>query len=220
MAKGAEASMLSYMGEGGEPARTDFWRYWVFDNRDWNWWTFDFNRDFTYALQTVSPKIDNINPDLTAFKARKGKMIIYNGWADGVVSAMDTALYYDNVVKKVGGTGATALVDTQSFVRLFLIPGMAHCVGGFCPNRPGAADSEGVPEDPSPQNNWIMALEGWVENGIAPDKMIGATLVSDKVDMTRPLCTYPKIAKYKGAPPYNMTNAAVKSATNWSCENP
>jgi len=65
-----------------------------------------------------------------------------------------------------------------------------------------------------------MALENWVENGVAPDKMISAMLVSGKVDMTRPICAYPKIAKYKGAPPYDKTNAAVKSATNWSCENP
>jgi len=82
------------------------------------------------------------------------------------------------------------------------------------------ADSEGVPESPSPQNNWIMALENWVENGAAPDKMIGATLVSGSVEMTRPICAYPKIAKYQGPAPYNKTNAAVKSAANWTCENP
>jgi len=210
--KGVEASMLGYMGLSGIPARTDFWRYWVFDKSDWNWWTFDFNRNFTYADFKVSSVIDNINPNLKPFKDRKGKMIIYHGWADGVVSATDTALYYDNVVKTVGGTGPNALADTQSFIRLFLVPGMDHCSGGFCPT--------GMPAPASSQNDWIMALENWVENGVAPDMIIGAYIASDKVDMTRPICAYPKIAKYKGPAPANLSNPLVKEASNWFCENP
>jgi feruloyl esterase len=210
--RGVETSMRGYMGESGEPARTDFWKYWVFDNPDWDWWSFDFNRDFDYAILKVSENVDNMDQNLKPFKDRKGKMIIYNGWADGVVSATDTALYYDKVVTTVGGTGATALADTQSFVRLFLVPGMAHCSGGFCPT--------GQPAPASAQNDWIRALENWVENGIAPDMIIGATVVSGAVDMTRPICAYPKIAKYKGSAPYDKTNAAVKSSANWSCENP
>lgn len=214
--KGSEASMYYYMGLSGEPARTDFWRYWVFGDPYWDWWTFDFNRDFTYALQTVSPEVDNTDPDLKPFRDRGGKIIIYNGWADGIVSATDTALYYDEVVETVGGTGPTAYEDTQIFARLFLVPGMGHCSGGFCPATSGQDGTLLA----SAQTDFILALENWVENGIAPDMMIGATTVSGQVDMTRPICPYPEIAQYIGSAPADLTNPAIKLEENWDCMNP
>ena len=214
--KGSESSMYNYMGLSGEPARADFWRYWVFNDPNWDWWSFDFNRDLTYAVQTVSPVVDSIDPDLKPFRDSGGKIIIYNGWADGVVSATDTALYYDNVVKTVSGTEATAYEDTQSFARLFLVPGMGHCRGDFCPGITGQDGALAA----SAETDFMLALENWVENGIAPDMMIGAKTVSGEVDMTRPICPYPQIAKYIGPAPADLTNTEIKIEGNWACLEP
>jgi feruloyl esterase len=73
--------------------------------------------------------------------------------------------------------------DVPNSYRLFMVPGMGHCFGG---------DGATV-FDP------IGAMERWVEEGRAPDRMIASRWTDGKVDRTRPLCPYPQVAEYKGA---------------------
>ncbi len=130
-------------------------------------------------------------------------MILYHGWNDPAIPAVNTVNYYQSVLAKMGQK------ETDSFVRLYMIPGMQHCDNG-----PGA-DSFGqvgqlVFDDP--QHSVDAALEQWVEKGTAPP-----TIVASKKDqhgqktMSRPLCAYPESARYKGSGDTN-------DASSFSCE--
>src|SRR5262249_52920354 len=113
--------------------------------------------------------------DLNAFKARGGKLLIAHGVSDPIFSIKDTISWLGEVDKAQGGT------STQ-FCRLFPVPGMNHCSGG------PATD----------QFDAFTALVNWVEKGTAPEQIIAtAGNATPWPGRTRPLCAYPKIAKYK-----------------------
>ncbi len=132
------------------------------------------------------------DPNMKAFMDRGGKLIVYHGWSDAALPPQGAIKYFSSVQAAMG-------VDkTDSFMRLFMVPGLQHCGGG-----PGAnAFGEFVPAGDA-QHDLYQALEQWVEKGLAPDKIIATKYVSDAdhtkgVKMTRPLCPYPQSAKYKG----------------------
>ena len=186
-----------------EPQRADFWRYWVFDDPNWDWWAFDWDYDWDYTQSAVGSVVNAMNPNLNPFKERHGKMIVWNGFADPVVNALDTIAYYENVADEIG-----SLSDTQNFVRLFLAPGVGHCGGGYGPN------TFGLPS-PSPKNDLLLALEQWVEDGVPPDSIIVSRIDSTthQVDRTRPLCPYPEVAGYSGT-------GSIDDASNFMCVPP
>lgn len=163
------------------PARASFWRDWVFKGSDWDWWTFDFDRDMKTADELLAPVINAMNPDLGAFRARGGKVIQYHGLDDPVVPATDSIAYHERVVAHAGDKGAVA-----DFYRLFLAPGVAHCGGGPGPN---------VLE-------FQAALETWVERGRAPERIVATRLAGDvgsgQVEYSRPLCPFPERARWNG----------------------
>lgn len=185
---GSESGWSGYMGST-EPVRADFWRYWVFDDPQWNWWTFDFDRDVSYAYAKIAPLVDQTSSDLSAFKARGGKLMVYHGWSDPVVSAYDSIGYYDRVLAAQGSR--TAL---DEFYRLFLVPGMGHCSGG-----PGAttlrADADAAPD---PSRDILAIMDRWVEQGTPPDDFVASRVAAGSVQRTRPLCAYPAQAAYRG----------------------
>ena len=174
-----------YFAGQPEPARLDFWRYWVFHDPTWDFHTFDFDRDVAYADSKL-PFVTANDPDLTRFKQRGGRLLMYQGWADPVVPATDTIRYYESVERAMGGTE-----KTTGFVRLFLAPGMGHCSGG---PGPSAFDALG-------------ALDRWVSQGSAPDRVIASHSTAGTVDRTRPLCPYPQVAKWDGSG--SIDNAAA-----------
>lgn len=188
---GSESGWPQYWG-GAEPVRADYWRLWVFENPQWNWWTFDYDRDLQFADAKISPLVDQVNPDIGAFKARGGKAIVYQGWIDPVVNAYDAIAYYERV-----RAAQASQAETDRFFRLFLVPGMGHCSGG-----PGATNF-GNGGAPSPVVNAtrdiLMALDNWVENNVAPDQIVATRVVGGNAVRTRPLCPYPKQAVYRGS---------------------
>ena len=103
-----------------------------------------------------------------------------------------------NAVQPVGlGSANDKLVRTQKYARLFMVPGMYHCAGGPGPNVFDA----------------ITPLVNWAENGVAPETILATKFVNNTppaVEMTRPLCVYPKVARYIGSGPANM-------AANFTC---
>ena len=199
--KGSEAPVVAPNGDvlGGwqrywgttQPTRTDFWRYWVFENPDWSWWSFDFDRDLATADAKVGRAIDQTSVDLSAFRRRGGKAIVYQGWADPVVSALDVVGYYERLRAREGSQGAI-----DDYFRLFMVPGMAHCARG-----PGAT-AFGNPGAESPicdaQHDLVEALDRWVEQGVAPERIIASRLDGSRVTRTRALCPYPRRAVYAG----------------------
>jgi feruloyl esterase len=155
-------------------------------------WTirdFDFDKDYK-RLDVMQSLYDSSNPDLSRFKSAGGKMLIYHGLNDLSILPHWIIRYYQNVERAMGGRE-----QTQSFVRLFSLPGVEHCAGGQ------GADKV----------DYLTYLENWVEQGKAPNRLIAAHL--KKVDwthpptfpldpsniaFTRPVYPFPIKAKYLG----------------------
>jgi len=169
-----------------EPARADFWRYWVFNDPQWGPREFDFDRDLALADSKVS-FIDAVDPDLRAFQSHKGKLLMYQGWADPVVPPEDAIQYYERAASAMGGAASSS-------IRLFMVPGMGHCGGGPGPNQFDA----------------LAALDAWVTKGTAPAKIIASHSTGGTVDRTRPLCPYPLAAKWTGS-------GSTDDAVNFVC---
>jgi hypothetical protein len=156
---------------------------------------FDFSRDARriYATDAQFPHsawedISARSIDLSRFRARGGKLIVPHGVSDAVFSINDTLAWYREVDQRAGGAAA-------NFVRVFPVPGMGHCAGGPATDRYDA----------------FGALMNWVERGEAPDHIIAqAGPASPWPGRQRPLCAYPKVARYKGS-------GSVELAENFGC---
>ena len=121
---------------------------------------------------------NSYDPDLSAFKARGGKLIQYHGWIDPAIPALDSVDYYKSVQAKMGPTG--------NFYRLFMAPGMLHCQAGPGPNVLAT----------------LPAITGWVEQSKAPDTLIAIKYrdndPSKPVERVRPLCAFPARGVWDG----------------------
>ncbi|MCZ6709627.1 MAG: tannase/feruloyl esterase family alpha/beta hydrolase [Gammaproteobacteria bacterium] len=175
---------------GGE----GFFRHFVFEDPDWDFRGFDYDNDLAYALQKVGHAVDANDPDLRPFRDAGGKLIVYHGWSDPDISPLSAIEYFEDVVAETGGGDDAALARTQDFFRLFMAPGMGHCRGGPGPDRFDA----------------LVALEQWVEDGVAPVRIVAAKLEGDAVVRTRPLCPYPTAAQWDGRGDPNL-------AASFSC---
>jgi feruloyl esterase len=156
----------------------DHFRYVVFKNPDWDWKTFSFETDVARFEAPENTVMNATDPNLRPFFSHNGKMLMYHGWSDTNVPGLASVKYYKTVVDTLGGPKKTA-----DSIRLFMAPGMGHCSGGEGPDRFDA----------------LGALEQWVEQGKAPEKLIASKVTEGKVVRTRPLCPYPQVAKYRGS---------------------
>jgi Tannase and feruloyl esterase len=173
---------------------TGYFGGFVFEKADWDFRTFDFVRDSATARDRLGALMDASNPDLSEFRKRGGKLIQYQGLLDGSIPPAMSTMYYDSVVKQTGD-----LRTTQDFYRLFLAPGVLHCGFGPGPNSFGNLGPR-APADAS--HDTLLALETWVERGVAPEQIIATKYVEDDprkgVQTTRPLCPYPQSARWDG----------------------
>jgi len=179
---------------------TGYFSNMVYADPHWDYKTFNVDDGLKIAVERTAHALDATDPNLKPFSSRGGKLILYHGWNDPAISPLGTIDYYQQV--------QAANADSPSFVRLFMVPGMQHCYGGPGPSsfgqfgwRPGTG-----PDDS--QHDISLALEQWVEKGVAPEKVIAAKIEADAnssphaaphITMTRPLCAYPQEAKYNGA---------------------
>lgn len=186
LSRGAAFNGLS--NTGGTPLASmpngitlDWWRYFLMQNREWspNGLTpASYEQAWDQSLEQYGLVFATDNPDLSAFRARGGKIVMWHGQNDQLIYPGGSIDYYERVQRQMGGPRQTA-----DFLRFFLAPGVAHCNGG-----PGPA--------PSGQFEAVMR---WVEDGAAPD-----TLQAVRRDQagnavrTRPLCQYPLVARYRG----------------------
>ena len=170
-----------------------FFKYMAFEpapGPNWDYHSFDFDKD-PARMEPVSLRIDATIPDLSAVRARGGKIVHYHGWADPGVTAKMSVNYYESAIKAIGEK------DTKDFYRFFPVPGMFHCGGG-----PGCGNVD-----------WLTAAVNWVENSTPPTMLVGAHVEGGKTTRTRPICMYPTEARYKGT-------GSIDEAANFTCVNP
>ena len=166
----------------------------VYGKADWDYKKAALDEAVAASDQKFAQVLNSAQADMKAFQARGGKLIIYHGWNDPAISPLNSVQYYDSVVAAMGKP------VSESFLRLYMVPGMQHCGGGPGPDEFGEF---GVSQTNDPQHNLYLALEQWVEKGTAPDAVIASKHEGmgpmGRVTMTRPLCAYPRVAKYKGS---------------------
>jgi len=139
-----------------------------------------------YNAATFNPETGQTRfGDISAFRQAGGKLLLYHGWGDPLVTPQLTVEFYEALAKRSGGLGAT-----QGFARLFMVPGMDHC--GIGTDGPGISDT-GI--DP------LTALEQWVEEGNAPSELLATKTAANggQTLWRRPVCAYPKVAQYNGS---------------------
>jgi hypothetical protein len=189
----------------------EFYRYMVYDNPHWSLDHFEFARDRDAMKRRLALILDATDANLTEFKARGGKLILYHGWNDPALPPGMTPDYYSRVEERMGRE------QTQEFVRLYMVPGMQHCFGGPGPNTFGQIPPGG---DANPRHNISAALEHWVESGIPPAEIVAAKNENDlqaliapeesKPLRTRPVCVYPQVARWNGT-------GSTDIAENFTC---
>lgn len=187
-------SLPSVLDESGgpgtmEPFAKTFFRYFAFrrDESEYDWRKLNFDEDI-YRMDDIRWALDAVDTDFSAFRKRGGKVISYHGWGDVGPPAAFTAKYYRDVLAANGD-------ETLDFYRLFMVPGMFHCSGGFGTDV----------FDP------MTPLIEWVEKGIAPASINAEQVRDGQMVRSRPLCPYPQIAKYKGSGDMNAAKSFVCS---------
>ncbi|RYP14382.1 hypothetical protein DL765_006427 [Monosporascus sp. GIB2] len=196
-------------------------RYFVHNDSAW---------DYTRLTRADVEAADEINPgrasaddfgSLARFADRGGKVLLYHGAADSLISAGSSLFFYDAVTKAMASSGGRG-AGVDDFFRFFLVPGMEHCwlsaaapwyiAGG---SQPLAGTTHSVPGFMDADHDVILAMMKWVEEGSAPEKLVATKFKDDNaaagVQSQRPLCVYPRQAKYLGTGDVNMPE-------NWECE--
>ncbi len=182
----------------GQFAR-EFFRYMVFDDANWDPKDFDILKGWGTARSKYAGILDADNADLRPFTSRGGKLLMYQGWADAAIAPGNSIDYFTAVKGKLGPAA-------DGSARLFMVPGMSHCLTGPGPNV----------------FDVLGAMDGWKETGTAPEQMIATKFDNDimgymgfpaKALRTRPLCAYPKVAKWDG-------KGSSDSAASFACAKP
>jgi feruloyl esterase len=168
---------------GAEPLGipVDFFKYYVFQDPNWDYKTrrLNWDSDVTLAERPEIAPVNAVDPDLRKYFARGGKLLLIGGWSDGSVPPDVAVTYYKDVAAK---TGAKA---TRESLRFFMVPGMAHGVG--------TTGIENFNVDT------LALIEQWKLTGHAPDQLVMEHFKDGKEVGRRLVCQYPQIARYKGS---------------------
>lgn len=179
----------------------DFNRLIVQRDPAWRLDAMDWSRDIQAGRERWSSFYDAVDPDLSALREAGGKLILYHGWADALITPFLSTDAWEAMRATMGAEG------TDAFARLFMIPDMSHCSGGPIGGTRDLHDER-----------WLTAIQDWVEHGIAPDAttprntVIGTGVIDGRL-RTRPYCPYPKVARYGGA-------GSINHAGNFTCVAP
>ncbi len=211
---GGEKGWANFMTKGGPMKTTsyalanNFFTNMVYEDPKWDLHTFDYTKGVADTQKKLSATLDATDYNMKPFFAHGGKMIIYHGWSDPVVSPVNTVNQYKLIVAALAGakpgmfdqeTAAfmTANQKAEDSLRLFMAPGMSHCGGG---DGPSVFDA-------------FTPLTNWVEKKQVPDQIIASHMTNNKPDRTRPLCPYPMTAQYSG-------QGSIDDAASFACKVP
>ncbi|KAH9845713.1 putative tannase family protein [Teratosphaeria destructans] len=220
---GSEAQWNILLGDSEpSPLGTEYVQDFVLNDATWNFW--DFNSSIVDLAEKLRPGNATADEyDLSPFYNRGGKLLHYHGFADGLIPTGSSIYFYKQVLE----TLLPRKIKLDSWYRLFLVPGMQHCyrtpsdvnapwyfAGANQAGKIGS-DTHSVPGFSDGQHDALLALMAWVENGTAPKSIIATKWVNDTahdvVLRQRPLCPFPKQAKYTGT-------GSPDKASSWACE--
>jgi feruloyl esterase len=140
---------------------------------------------FAGRLKEISEMFDTTDPDLSAFQARGGKLILKGNGADYQRSVLQEIDYYKSVVGKMGQD------RVDQFIRLYVTPGVNH------PGNGVMRDGQAVPA----KVDLLGTLDAWVDLGKAPDSLMQVSQQEQAPFYTiasRPMCRYPLSPRYDG----------------------
>ena len=186
-------------GIGAKLLGTEFFRWLVYRDANWQAKSFLLDTDYPAAMTRLGAVVNATDPDLRPFLRRGGKLLIYHGWEDAAIPAGATLDYYSAMRQRTGSFA-------DEGVRLFMLPGVAHCAGG---PGPGIFDR-------------LETLEHWVEGGVAPNQVTARKYEDDMAALAgkpsrllraRPVCAWPRIARYTG-------KGSADAPTSYRCERP
>ena len=182
---------------------------WVF-GAEWRWQDFDLDRDMPIVHERLGPIVnDATRGTLRAFAARGGKLIVYHGLEDTLVAPGQSVDFFK---RQAGEIGKDAMAQSA---RLYLAPGMMHCGGGSGPDSFNA--SLGIPPKPpadDARHDLFNALIEWTDGRSVPDAIVATKFDAaepSQVEMQRPLCPYPRKARYLGV-------GSTRTPANFTCE--
>lgn len=180
-------------GASGSNYMAGYFRYMVLSDPTWNPLTADVDATLQAAMKISAKDVDATDPDLSRFVSHGGKLILYHGWNDPAISPWNTVHYFTEVRRTMGSAKA------DDAVRLYMVPGMEHCIGGPGPNAFGQLGFAGAEGEGT---GALDLLRAWVETGKAPGPVLAAKSSTARdsatARMVRPLCPYPQEAKYDG----------------------
>ncbi|MFM0738208.1 tannase/feruloyl esterase family alpha/beta hydrolase [Paraburkholderia xenovorans] len=167
-------------------------RYFVAHDAEFDSLKFDVQHPGKYRAQLValSQTIGAMNPDLTRYIARGGKLITLQGLADEVISPNQTIGYYQALIDRYGSE------QVDAFMRLYMVPGFQHGSGVFIPSV-----------------DLLGALDNWVTRGVSPETLTATDIAAATNGRSRPLCRYPLFPRYGGKGNLNL-------ASNFVCTEP
>jgi feruloyl esterase len=186
---GSEIGWNTMAGANPFGVAVDMFKYVVKQDANFDYKTLNFDADMTAALK-VGSVIDALDANLKPFYDRGGKIIQYHGWNDPQISPRSSVTYYDAVAKANGG-----VAKVQQNHRLYMVPGMNHCGGG----------------DGTASFDMFAALTQWVEQNKVPASIPASKIANGQPVRTRPLCSYPATAQYKGT-------GSTDEAANFDCK--
>jgi len=189
------------------PYTTDWFRYALYNDPNWDPTTLS-TKDYDNAARINPFNIQTWKGDLSRVQKRGAKILHWHGQEDAIISSANSPRYYEHVSKTMGATPA----QLDEFYRFFLVSGTGHCSGGEGASVIGQNINSFNSLDP--KENILMALVNWVENGKAPEKIIGTHWVNGTqslgVDYQRAHCRYPRRNQYKGT-------GNPKAIDSWEC---
>jgi feruloyl esterase len=192
------------------PYTADWFRYAVYNDPNWDPTKLN-STDYDNAARLNLFNIETFKGDLSDVKDRGTKVLHWHGGADFIISSDNSARYYNHVKSTMG----LSYDELDEFYRYFRVSGTGHCGGGDGAHAVGQGLGEVNNYDPS--DNVLMALVDWVENGNAPETIVGTKFVNDTqslgIDFQRAHCKFPKRNQYKG-----KGNPDV--IESWECVNP
>ncbi|MFT8719440.1 tannase/feruloyl esterase family alpha/beta hydrolase [Acetobacter sp.] len=170
------------------PVALDLFKYAAFQNPEWDWTTLNWDTDIANATSKLGPLL-HVDEDLTPFFRHGGKLLMYIGWNDGH-NPEQLASYFQALFQHADSTN-------QNSARLITIPGMGHCYGG------AGCDTFSK----------LGAIDDWVVRDHSPEIIIASRISDGKIIRTRPLCTWPKVARYDA-------HGDMNAASSFSCVTP